>query len=70
MKVDRVNYNDFITQIDKLRDIVKLKFHSLTVDDLKQLYKEVEYTLDEWDFLSNDIEAIYTFLENMEDEEC
>ena len=67
MKVDRVNYNDFITQIDKLRDIVKLKFHSLTVDDLKQLYKEVEYTLDEWDFLSNDIEVIYTFLENMED---
>ena len=67
MKVDRVSYNDFITQIDKLRDIVKLKFHSLTVDDLKQLYKEVEYTLDEWDFLSNDIEVIYTFLENMED---
>ena len=67
MKVDRVSYNDFITQIDKLRDIVKLKFHSLTVDDLKQLYKEVEYTLDEWDCLSNDIEVIYTFLENMED---
>ena len=70
MKVDRVSYNDFIIQIDRLRDIVKLKFHSLTVDDLEQLYKEVETTLDEWDFLSSDIEIAYDFLENIEDKEC